>query len=145
LDGLDGGLPSHRKKRDRNKKRGRKNQYYTQIDAEDDQEAENMEMESLIGADNVGADHGGKNFVPSPSNKLGVIREVEDDNEQMPRKSLQDTGGSAKKKQVKITEDKEQIEKQMKKIEEEASNNKKSQELAKKMEEEATKLEDEIV
>ncbi len=38
---------SARKKRGPNKRRGRKNQYYTQIDAEDDQEAENMETETL--------------------------------------------------------------------------------------------------
>lgn len=41
LDGAEQSM--YRKRKDKNKKRGRKNQYYTQIDAEDDEEAEHLE------------------------------------------------------------------------------------------------------
>ena len=38
-------------RRGKNKKRGRKNQYYTQIDAEDDEEAEHLDDASRDMAD----------------------------------------------------------------------------------------------
>ena len=57
------------KKSQRNKKRGRKNQYYTQIDAEDDEEADHLEEASkeVVMEDNV--------------DNLGVIREEDDEEE----------------------------------------------------------------
>lgn len=42
IEGPDG-QNTQRRRKDKNKKRGRKNQYYTQIDAEDDEEAEHLE------------------------------------------------------------------------------------------------------
>lgn len=56
--------PGHKK--GKNKKRGRKNQYYTQIDAEDDEEA------SVLGYDEDTAGNAAKD-------DLGVIKEEEDD------------------------------------------------------------------
>ena len=57
---------TYRRTRDKNKKRGRKNQYYTQIDAEDDQEVDNLNESAYLSA-------GGEK-------KLGVIREEEAEN-----------------------------------------------------------------
>jgi hypothetical protein len=51
--------------KNKNKKRGRKNLYYTQIDAEDDEEADNQYM-AAYGEEQVKDD-------------LGVIKEEEDD------------------------------------------------------------------
>jgi hypothetical protein len=98
--------PRGKKRGHRNKHRGRKNQYYTQIDAEDDQEAENMETEMNMGAD----------IVHTLNNNMGIIREVEEP----PAKVA-----SAKKKTVKINEEREAkqmaeqkaLDQQMKKIE----------------------------
>ncbi len=60
-------------KKGRNKKRGRKNQYYTQIDAEDDEEA------SVLGYDDDGN--------TATKDNLGVIKEEEDDEEEAKNKS----------------------------------------------------------
>ena len=54
-------LDSNRKAK--NRKRGRKNQYYTQIDAEDDEEANNMDYDEDA----------------APRDDLGVIKEEEDE------------------------------------------------------------------
>jgi hypothetical protein len=54
------------KRKAKNRKRGRKNQYYTQIDAEDDEEANNMEYDD----DGIGG---------VPKDDLGVIKEEEDE------------------------------------------------------------------
>ena len=73
------------KKKGKNKKRGRKNQYYTQIDAEDDEEA------SVLGYDeDAGA---------NPKDNLGVIKEEEDDEDDMRNKSpaKKNTKGAAVK------------------------------------------------
>lgn len=132
---LDG--PEHlspRKKRGaKNKRRGRKNQYYTQIDAEDDQEAENMETETMMG------DVGGGGPVPT---QMGLIKEVEDEEKEHPR-----VMSSGKKKQVKIAEDKAAMDRQMKKIEEEEKQRKLAEEAARKKreEQEAKKLEEEMM
>ncbi len=83
LENSPGNL-SYRKKRGPTKRRGRKNHYYTHIDAEDDQEADNMGTETL-------GDVGGNN-----PTQMGLIREV--DEEAPPVNS------SSKKKQVKINE-----------------------------------------
>lgn len=55
---------SSRRRDKKNRKRGRKNQYYTQIDAEDDEEAENMDNTENLDTDN-----------------LDVIREEDEDEE----------------------------------------------------------------
>ena len=77
---------SYRRTRDKNKKRGRKNQYYTQIDAEDDQEVENLNESAYLSAG------GEKN--------LGVIREevLEEDKKKAAKKSPEP-------KKVKISDD----------------------------------------
>ena len=73
------------KKKGKNKKRGRKNQYYTQIDAEDDEEA------SVLGYDEDG------NGVPAKDD-LGVIKEEEDDEEDAKNRSPAAKKGASKAK-----------------------------------------------
>ena len=121
---------SARKKRGPNKRRGRKNQYYTQIDAEDDQEAENMETETL-------GDVGGPT-----ATQMGLIREVDEE-----KHALKDPLSSGKKKQVKISEDKAAIDKQKKKSEEDRLKREAAEEQArkKKEEQEAKKIEEEML
>jgi hypothetical protein len=64
------------KKKGKNKKRGRKNQYYTQIDAEDDEEA------SVLGYDEDATAN-----AAAGKDDLGVIKEEEDDEDDVRNKS----------------------------------------------------------
>lgn len=79
MDGHDFTL---KRRKDKNKKRGRKNQYYTQIDAEDDEEAEHLEDIK-------------KDAIPSTLDQeerdLGIIREEKNEDDK-----------KIKSKQVKI-------------------------------------------
>lgn len=69
---MDSPEPGGYKRRDKNKKRGRKNQYYTQIDAEDDEEATNMNESHLE--------------IPH-DDPLGVIKEVDEGKKKSPKAS----------------------------------------------------------
>jgi len=88
---MDSPEPGGYKRRDKNKKRGRKNQYYTQIDAEDDEEATNLNESHLE--------------IPH-DDPLGVIKEVDEE---------------GKRKTPKGTKSSREMEKEMRKIEKESA------------------------
>ena len=68
--GVDSPEPLGYKRKDKNKKRGRKNQYYTQIDAEDDEEADHLNESQLE---------------IRQENQLGIIKEVDEAKKKSPK------------------------------------------------------------
>lgn len=124
---VDGPDSSAYKRKEKNKKRGRKNQYYTQIDAEDDEEAEHLdELQKEIKVD----DH-----------QLGVIREEELEDKVKPTASKPKTPAGRPG-----TRSGREMEKQMTKIEEESQGRIKIEEIVKTIEkvDEVKKLEEEL-
>lgn len=95
---------SGRRKKDKNRKRGRKNQYYTQIDAEDDEEAEHLEGTA-------------KEVVHEP--KLDVIKEEEVKMKDRPKKLEKSMKNEKAKKEAEDAAKKAKDENEAKKLEDE--------------------------